>query len=585
MIPDEAMPGRYYGLVKNHKEKESWPPGQNIPPLRPVVSGSGTVSEGVSHWLDEQAKQEVRKLDSYLEDTRHVLEMIEEENSQGPQPSGTIPVTLDIAGMYTNVPLEQGLLAFQAAMDKREDMTIPTEYLVRLMKFVCTSNIFVFDTKLFLQLLGVAMGSRSSPTFACIFVGMLEVVMLLSWSQTGGQMPYWWKRFIDDVLFLWRGSEESLLQFVDHLNASHPTIKFDCKAGESFNFSSKAVNFLDLTIWVDEAGYIQTTLYTKPCRIISYLLPSSSHPSHICSNIPYSLAYRLKRIESLSENLDKNLVLLKAELVSRGYRPRSIEAAFARVRLLDREDTLKKVPRPPNTRVVLSLPYDKRLPPISELIKHRHQCLLDNDVTAKDYMPLPPMLSFTRTKNLRDILIRAKLPPPQHRTGRTRPVGFKKCGRRGNCALCCHSEPGVISSYTCPITDQTVEISTPITCTDEGVYLLFCAKDNGECRRVVPTYVGECGDGVTSSFTHRFATHMGSATQQSQEDTSKPVGRHFRLPGHEPHSDLVMLPIEKSGKDPFLRKARESFYIKKFQSLKLKSVSDIEHGLNLDKGQ
>ena len=102
---------------------------------------------------------------------------------------------------------------------------------------------------------------------------------------------------------------------------------------------------------------------------------------------------------------------------------------------------------------------------------------------------------------------------------------------------------------------------------------------------MVPTYVGECGDGVTSSFTHRFATHMGSATQQSQEDTSKPVGRHFRLPGHEPHSDLVMLPIEKSGKDPFLRKARESFYIKKFKSLKLKSVSDIEHGLNLDKGQ
>ena len=98
---------------------------------------------------------------------------------------------------------------------------------------------------------------------------------------------------------------------------------------------------------------------------------------------------------------------------------------------------------------------------------------------------------------------------------------------------------------------------------------------------MVPTYVGECGDGVTSSFTHRFATHMGSATQQSLEDTSKPVGRHFRLPGHEPYSDLAMLPIEKSGKDPFLRKARESYYIKKFQSVILKSV--IEHGLNLDK--
>ena len=66
----------------------------------------------------------------------------------------------------------------------------------------------------------------------------------------------------------------------------------------------------------------------------------------------------------------------------------------------------------------------------------------------------------------------------------------------------------------------------------------------------------------------------------------KPVGRHFRLPGHEPHSDLVMIPIEKiSDKEPFLRKARESFYMNLFSTQKKGSVFEIEHGLNLDKGQ
>ena len=74
------------------------------------------------------------------------------------------------------------------------------------------------------------MGFRSSPTFACIFVGMLEVMMLLSWEQAGGQMPYLWRGFIDDLFFL----------------------------------------------------------------------PSSSHPSRISANIPYSLAYRLKRIDGAS---------------------------------------------------------------------------------------------------------------------------------------------------------------------------------------------------------------------------------------------------------------------------------------------
>ena len=134
------------------------------------------------------------------------------------------------------------------------------------MRVGCKSNIFVFDDKLFLQLLGVAMGSRSSPTYACIFMGMLEVMILFSWEQAGCQMPYLWRRFIDDMFFLWRGSEESLLQFVAHLNSVHATIKFEVKPGESINFSTRFINFLDLT------------LYTKLCRVISYrFLPPLSY--------------------------------------------------------------------------------------------------------------------------------------------------------------------------------------------------------------------------------------------------------------------------------------------------------------------
>ena len=104
-------------------------------------------------------------------------------------------------------------------------------------------------------------------------------------------------------------------------------------------------------------------------------------------------------------NLEKNLAVLKGELVSRNYRAKSIDAAFDRVRLVSRDDVLQKVPRPPNHRVVLSLPFDKRLPDVSKLIRHRHQCLLDRDVNASEYMPLPPMISLTRTKNMRDILV------------------------------------------------------------------------------------------------------------------------------------------------------------------------------------
>ena len=84
--------------------------------------------------------------------------------------------------------------------------------------------------------------------------------------------------------------------------------------------------------------------------------------------------------------------------------------------------------------------------------------------------------------------------------------------------------------------------------------------------------------GESSSFTHRLAKHLGSATQPGQVDTMKPVGRHFCLPGHRAHGDMVMLPIELvSARDPFLLRARETFNINKFKTEKRQGVSDIEH--------
>ena len=96
--------------------------------------------------------------------------------------------------------------------------------------------------------------------------------------------------------------------------------------------------------------------------------------------------------------------------------------------------------------------------------------------------------------------------------------------------------------------------------------------------------MGECGDGINSSFTHRLAGHLGTATNRSQADTTKPVGVHFQLPGHNPERDMMMIPIEKIT-DTFVRKARESLYIKIFKSLKRLPVGEIEHGLNLSRGQ
>jgi hypothetical protein len=124
-----------------------------------------------------------------------------------------------------------------------------------------------------------------------------------------------------------------------------------------------------------------------------------------------------------------------------------------------------------------------------------------------------------------------------------------------------------------------------LTCQDSGIYIVLCKKSTGLCARLAPIYVGETGVGEEASFTHRFAQHLGTATQPGQADTVKPVGRHFRLPGHEAQRDMVMLPLELVRGGVFERKARERMYIERFDSEKRMSVFDIEHGMNLDQGQ
>ena len=70
-------------------------------------------------------------------------------------------------------------------------------------------------------------------------------------------------------------------------------------------------------------------------------------------------------------------------------------------------------------------------------------------------------------------------------------------------------------------------------------------------------------------------------TQPGQAETTKPVGVHFRLPGHS-HSDMSILPIEKvRSSDKCILEAREQFWIDKYQAVKTQTVEQVEHGLNL----
>ena len=94
-------PGRMYGLPKVHK---GLGPDSRIPPCRPIISNSGSNRVNMSLFVDHHSQPEVRKLPSFIEDTPHILRIIQEENNRGPQPVGSFPVTVDVTALHQHSP-------------------------------------------------------------------------------------------------------------------------------------------------------------------------------------------------------------------------------------------------------------------------------------------------------------------------------------------------------------------------------------------------------------------------------------------------------------------------------------------------
>ena len=194
LVPDEAASGRVYGLIKNHMVKEKWPPGSNIPPSRPFESTTGTTFENAPHFVDFHSNDLVKKLPSYWQDTPDMLRCFDAENNIGPQPEGTIPVTLDVSSLYTNITIDQGIEAFRFFLDRQDNTTVPTKFLITLLILILTCNILVFDGDHYL-----AMGTCVAPTLACLLMGAFENIALKKWK---GVQPHMYKRYINDILFL-----------------------------------------------------------------------------------------------------------------------------------------------------------------------------------------------------------------------------------------------------------------------------------------------------------------------------------------------------------------------------------------------
>ena len=290
LTTDNDRTQQFYLLPKIHKDASN-------PPGRPIVSGSGGPTEKISQLVDHFIGQIVPLSKSYVRDSTHLINILKDFNIQ----PGILLCTLDVTSSYTNIPHSEGIQSIKEmlAIHKPPDTLPHNSYIIELLELVLTNNHFEFNGEFYHQLSGTAMGTKLAPSYANLFIAKFEDKYVYTYPL----QPLLWKRFIDDIFPIWPHGKTSLVEFIEHLNTVHPTIKFTSE------ISDTQKSFLDLSIYINQST-LHTKLYTKPTDRHMYLNYFSEHPMSLKKSIPYSQFLRLKKIHSENQHLLESQIQL-----------------------------------------------------------------------------------------------------------------------------------------------------------------------------------------------------------------------------------------------------------------------------------
>jgi hypothetical protein len=198
-----------------------------------------------------------------------------------------------------------------------------------------------------------------------------------------------------------------------------------------------------------------------PININIILFDSSCHPLHTKQAIPYSLALRLRRICSSFNNFNLRTGTneLKSYLLQRGYNHTFLNKQIQRAANITRIDALQPKRSQDSQRIPFIVTYNPALPHISHII-HKHYNTLLSSERCKHIFLDPPLVAHLRCRNLRDLLVKSKL-PNNTPSDPAPPPGSFRC--RQDCATCPYIIDG-LDKYTVYSTAEICSITSHITC-------------------------------------------------------------------------------------------------------------------------
>ncbi|XP_069805813.1 apoptosis-resistant E3 ubiquitin protein ligase 1 [Dendropsophus ebraccatus] len=190
----------------------------------------------------------------------------------------------------------------------------------------------IIGLRMHYKIQGVSLGAKFSPPLANIVMSCLEEKYIFSANNKFLKHIQWIGGYIDDLVLVWKDSEDSFKLFAEYINNNEYGLKF------TTCFGGNEVSFLDVRLVADtDNNCVQILPYRKDCAGNSILMATSCHPPHVIQNMPYGECLRLKRNCSKQDTYELELEKLKDR-----FPPEMLDSAIERAALVSREDLLSE---------------------------------------------------------------------------------------------------------------------------------------------------------------------------------------------------------------------------------------------------
>ena len=327
--PDKSKLPVLYLTLKVHKDP--WT-------TRPIVSCSGSLLYHLGVWVDTQLQEVATAQATYIKNSKVLKDQI---IPLSPLPPGARLFTADATSMYTNINTGKALLEIAQHIHQRSKKfsNIPADALVDALAIIMKNNVFQFGDTFWLQLTGTAMGTPPAPMYANLFFAIHENRILPKFKQN----ILLHKRYIDDIFGIWipspdsRTDEEQWTKYKNEINTYHG-LKW------IFGPRCKRVDFLDITVTIDEDNTINTTLFEKALNLYLYIPPHSAHPPGVLAGLVIGNCHRIFTLCSNDKDKTYHLRQFFIRLRARGYSSNTLLPLFNRAHQLALNPTTKPLP-------------------------------------------------------------------------------------------------------------------------------------------------------------------------------------------------------------------------------------------------